>query len=85
MNGASMSFGETVRLLRQKAGLTQLDLAQKAGLSLRSVQNWEQDHRIPRLATLLALANALGVSVEGLLAEENAHSLQTKRHGKSRR
>jgi transcriptional regulator with XRE-family HTH domain len=52
-----------------KAGLTQTALADKAGVSLRSVQNWEQDHRAPRVQTLLALAKVLGVTTDALLAD----------------
>src|SRR5207248_4897316 len=74
----SMSFGETVRLLRQHAGLTQMELAQKARLSLRSIQNWEQGHRVPRVETLLALSKALAVSVDRLLAKEDANSSKPK-------
>ncbi len=66
-----MAFGENLRRLRQEAGLTQIGLAQKAGLSLRSVQNWEQGHRIPRVDTLVALTKALQVSVDRLLAKED--------------
>ncbi len=80
-----MPFGDTVRLLRQQAGLTQIGLAEKAGLSLRSVQNWEQGHRIPRVQTLLALAKALGASVDRLLAEEGAAESQRRRNGKARK
>lgn len=65
-----MRFGQTLRRLRVAAGLSQAALAAKSGLSLRSIQNWEQGHRVPRVQTLLALAGTLGVSVDSLLAEE---------------
>jgi transcriptional regulator with XRE-family HTH domain len=77
-----MSFGETLRGLRQQAGLTQTALAEKAVLSLRSVQNWEQGHRIPRVDTLLALAKALQVSVDRLLAKADARELLPKENSK---
>lgn len=79
-----MPFGQTVRHLRRRAGLTQMALAQKARLSLRSVQNWEQGHRIPRVGTLLALAKALGLSVDDLLADERADTPHAKRLGRPR-
>jgi transcriptional regulator with XRE-family HTH domain len=47
--------------MREKAGLSQSGLAKKAGLPVRSIQNWEQSHRVPRGAAVLALARALGV------------------------
>jgi transcriptional regulator with XRE-family HTH domain len=62
-----MSFGETVQSLREKAGLSQSELARKAGVPVRSVQNWEQGHRLPRPQALLPLAEALEVPVEHLI------------------
>jgi transcriptional regulator with XRE-family HTH domain len=52
---------------REKAGLTQEGLAERTGLPLRSIQNWEQGHRTPRAGVVLALARALNTSAEGLL------------------
>lgn len=65
-----MPFGDILQRLRMEAGLSQADLAEKAGLSARSIQNWEQGHRAPRARPLMSLASALGVSVETLLADE---------------
>lgn len=56
---------------RLKAGLRQSELADKAGLSVRSIQQWEQDARTRRALALLALARALGVEVEVLIAGRN--------------
>lgn len=80
-----MSFGETLRRLRQQAGLTQIALAQKAGLSLRSVQNWEQGHRNPRLDTLLALTKALSVSADRLLVKDDTRRALPKQRSKPQR
>jgi transcriptional regulator with XRE-family HTH domain len=64
-----MGFPDTLQRLREKAGLSQSELAEKAGVPVRSIQNWEQGHRQPRAPALLPLAQALGVSVESLLGE----------------
>jgi transcriptional regulator with XRE-family HTH domain len=50
------------------AGLSQAELAGRAGLSLRSIQNWEQGHRRPKADALLAMSKPLKVSVETLVA-----------------
>jgi transcriptional regulator with XRE-family HTH domain len=63
-----MTFGENLKRLREAAELTQAQLAERAGLSLRSLQNWEIDRSKPSLAATLALAQALGVAVEALAA-----------------
>jgi transcriptional regulator with XRE-family HTH domain len=62
-----MPFGETIQKLREAAGLSQSEMARKAGIPVRSIQNWEQGHRMPRPQVLLSLASALGVSVEKLI------------------
>lgn len=64
-----MPFGETLQELRLAAKLSQAGLADKAGLSTRSIQNWEQGHRRPRVEVLMALAKALDVGVEKLLTD----------------
>jgi transcriptional regulator with XRE-family HTH domain len=64
-----MSLADTLKRLREGAGLSQADLAERAGLSLRSIQNWEQGHRLPKAAAVLALAGALKADVSALLAE----------------
>jgi transcriptional regulator with XRE-family HTH domain len=62
-----MGFGERLKRAREWAGLSQAELARRAGLSVRNVQNWEQGHREPMASHLPALAAALGVGVEALL------------------
>jgi transcriptional regulator with XRE-family HTH domain len=62
-----MTFAEKLHELRDRAQLSQAALALKTGLSLRSIQNWEQGYRNPRPPALLALARALQVPVESLI------------------
>ncbi len=46
--------------------MTQVQLAKRAGLPLRSIVNWETGHRSPSLAAAHKLALALGVKLEVL-------------------
>ncbi len=62
-----MGFNDMLKEAREKAGLTQEDLAAKTGLPLRSIQNWEQGHRSPRAEVVLTLAKAVGASAEQML------------------
>jgi transcriptional regulator with XRE-family HTH domain len=78
MTEAMMSFKDELQKLRKKAELSQAGLARKAGISVRSIQNWEQGHRGPKAMHLMALARALGVSVETLLAELEKESPRKK-------
>ena len=40
-----MKFNERLRILRKKAGLTQTELAEAAGSTMRSIQNYEEGKR----------------------------------------
>ena len=63
----SSSFGERLRALRKKAGLTQEQLADSTGFSLMTIRRWEWGERSPRVEEVKALAKALGVSEADLL------------------
>jgi len=63
------SFGARLRGLRKDAGLTQQELAQRAGLSLNAVNALERGVRKhPYPHTVRSLADALGLSEEGRLS-----------------
>src|SRR5262245_45560946 len=58
------TLGQILQRLRQAAGLTQEQLAAKAGLSVHNIRNWEHDHREPGLGAVYKLSRALGVPME---------------------
>jgi transcriptional regulator with XRE-family HTH domain len=62
-----MGFGATLPSLREAAGLSQAQLAGRAGISVDSMQNWEQERTRPRIDSLPLLASALGVATDRLL------------------
>ena len=65
-----MKFGEKVRKLRQEKGLTQKELAQKAGLGLKTITNYESGSTYPRSRRVYEiLAGILGCKVEYLNGE----------------
>ena len=68
------AFANQLRGLRLAAGLTQDQLAERAGLSVTMVQNLERpsDGGNPRLTTLWALAEAVGVSPAVLLTTQSS-------------
>lgn len=59
-----MQFGALLRDLRAKAELTQEQLAEKAGISLGTLRNHEQGHRLPSWPAIVKLARALRVSTD---------------------
>jgi transcriptional regulator with XRE-family HTH domain len=85
-----MEFSEMLKEAREKAGLTQDALAVRTGLPLRSIQNWEQGHRVPRAEVVLTLAKAVGASAEQLLLAiamdraKRCHSDEPRREARPR-
>jgi HTH-type transcriptional regulator, cell division transcriptional repressor len=66
-----MSFGKTLAGLREKAELTQAQLALRAGLSLDTLRGWEQDRSLPKVDDAYRLAKALGVGLEKLIRPDD--------------
>ena len=62
------SFGDTVRRLRIESGLSQQQLADRLHVGRPSVANWEVGRRMPDVATVALIAEALGVDTAALLA-----------------
>jgi transcriptional regulator with XRE-family HTH domain len=58
---------QTVMALRQEQGLTQVDLAYLAGLSVGTISRIESGKARPHRATLRALAAALGCRARDLV------------------
>lgn len=54
------AFGEALRARRIAQGLSQERVALEAGLSLRHVSELERGRQNPSLATIVAIARALG-------------------------
>ena len=74
-----MKFGEKVRRLRNEKGLSQTELGNLCGLSLRTIRNYEVDGRYPKQREVYSkLAAALGCDVNYLLSENEEFVLQAK-------
>lgn len=65
----AVQFGENVRRHRDRAGISQEDLAFLACVPKAEIDLLERGEHEPRLGTVLKLAVALSVSVEALLKE----------------
>jgi DNA-binding XRE family transcriptional regulator len=60
----------SLQSLREAAGLTQTELAARAGVSRQSIGAVEAGRHLPRVDAALALAAALGVAVEDLFGAD---------------
>ena len=63
-------FSEKVRDARNELGLSQTQLGEAAGVSLRTILAYEKGEKTPRPATMLKLAKSLKVSVKFLSDDE---------------
>ena len=61
-------FGQKLQQLRVRAGMSQPDLAQRVGVSLKTLEGWEVGKGEPGSGALGKLAQALGVAEQELAA-----------------
>ena len=61
------TLGTMIAELRKQHGMTQLELAEKMGVTDKAVSKWERDLSCPDINTIPNLAEILGVSVEELM------------------
>ena len=61
------TFGTTVAELRRERGMTQLELANRMGVTDKAVSKWERDLSLPDVESVSRLAEVLGVSADELL------------------
>ena len=71
------TFGIMVAALRKQRGMTQLELAEKMGVTDKAVSKWERDLSFPDVNSIPKLAEVLDVSVDELMqvkanAKENS-------------
>ena len=59
--------GATIRCLRETRRMTQAELAEKIGVSSKTVSKWETAKGLPDISLLQPLAQALGISVIELM------------------
>lgn len=65
--GVALRFGENLRRLRRREGLSQEGLAVRASIHRTEVGNLERGKRIPRIDTLIRLAGAMAIPPGELL------------------
>lgn len=64
------TFGDRVAAAREAQGLSRAALARKIGISVRTLDSWENDLSEPRANRLQMLAGVLNVSMPWLLTGE---------------
>lgn len=72
------SLGMMIAELRKEQGMTQLELAEKMGVTDKAVSKWERDLACPDIHSLPNLATLLGVSVDELMQLKKEASVPPK-------
>jgi putative transcriptional regulator len=68
----SEHLSTTMKVQRARLDLTQAELAERAGITRKSVNAIEAGHMVPSVILALKLAKVLGVTVEELFTLETA-------------
>lgn len=71
------TFGTMIAILRKEKGMTQLELAEKMGVTDKAVSKWERDISFPDVNTLPKLAEVFDVTVDELMQTKK----ETKENG----
>lgn len=69
-------LNERIKLLRIGRGLSQVDLAEKLGVSKQSVSNWENDNIQPSIEMLAKISHIFSVSTDYLLGEDSREFIE---------
>lgn len=61
------TLGALIAQTRKEKGMTQLELAEKLGVTDKAVSKWERDLACPDIQSLPTLAEVLGLSLDELM------------------
>lgn len=80
-----MVFAENLKEKRAQSGLTQAELAMKAGVTARTIQNYELGTRKPgNMVIVQRIADALGTTTEQLLSSGETLVVEAHERGGAR-
>lgn len=66
-----MKFNERLRAVRKERGLTQAELAEKAGIAINSVRLYESGKVVPKIDTVRKITSALRMSVSDFITDDS--------------
>lgn len=69
-----MKFSERLKNLRKQAHLTQVDVAEKLGISQPAYASWERGAKKPTQENLVKIAQVLNVSIDYLVGNSEEKS-----------
>lgn len=64
-------IAENIVQLRRKAGMTQIELAERLNYSDKAISKWERGESVPDIGVLKSIADMFGVTVDYLITAEH--------------
>ena len=71
-----MAIAANLRHQRKKAGLTQIELAEKLGVSIATLRRWESGETAPTGTRIIELANMLHISPDEIMNEGDNYEMK---------
>lgn len=66
-----LNIADRIRYLRDKAGMTQTDLAKRLGISRSAVNSWEMSLSSPSISNIMEMMQIFNVNADYLLSYTN--------------
>lgn len=66
-----INIGESLKLHRNNAKLSQSELAKRTGIKQQNISRWEKNTHIPNVMDCVILANFYQISIDYLIGYEN--------------
>ena len=63
--------GRKIAELRKHSNMTQMELADRLGISFQAVSNWERGNSMPDISKLPEIAELFGTTIDEILGKEN--------------
>ncbi len=79
-----MEFNERLKQLRGNAGLTQRQIADELGITIRAYQYYEEGKKYPPQPKLIKLTEILGATPDELLSVQDQYLMEADEKGDSR-
>lgn len=76
MEVCDMSVGKNIRKFRKLNKLTQEELANKLGVSDKTISSWEVDRTEPDIGTVQKLARYFGCDISDLVGEQEQYRVK---------
>lgn len=74
-----MTISENIRLLRERYGKTQRELAQIAGVTDKAISTWETGANVPRMGAIQRIADHFGINKSDIIEEGGVNRLPAVR------